>query len=203
VSTAPAAAEHHVEVDYADGMLAVRATNAGLNEILREVGRKTGMKITGGVPDDRVFGNYGPSTPPLVLDALLDGTETNMLLVNDAKGGSELILTSRHGGATPPNPNAARQTNEAEETGGAGYVPPVRPYLPPDRMGRGPGGSRGETPGFSPVNTPGSAPESAPGSASGSDASGVQNKTPQEIYDQLQQTMQQQRHLGSGSAPQQ
>ena len=156
-------------------MLSVRATNASLNEILREVSQRTGMKITGGVTDDKVFGNYGPSTPEVVLDALLDGTGSNMLLVNDAKGGSELILTPRRGGPTPPSPNAGRQTNEAEENNG-GYVPPVRPYLPPNATGRGPGGFGG--PDF-------------PGAPPGAEAPGGGNKTPQEIYEQLQQTMQQ------------
>jgi len=163
-------------VRYVDGKLAVEATNASLNEVLREVSRKTGMKITGGVADDRVFGSYGPSSPSSVLDALLEGTGSNIMLVDDAKGGSELILTPRHGGATPPNPNAA-QTNESEETGG-GYVAPARPFQPPLANGRGPG------------------PPETPGTDSG-DAGGA--KTPQQIYEQLQQSMHQQRHLGTTS----
>jgi hypothetical protein len=180
---APAApvAAHRVEVDYTDGVLAVRATNASLNEILREVAHKTGMKITGGVADDRVFGNYGPSSPAVVLDALLDGTGSNMLLVHDPKGASELILTPRHGGATPPNPNASRQSSETEENGGGGYVPPARPFQPPTATGRGPAGAGPEFQGAPAGNTP------------GVDAPGGGNKTPQQIYEQLQQTMQQQK----------
>jgi len=188
--TAPSApvAPHHVEVIYADGRLTVEATNASLNEILREVSQKTGMKITGGVADDRVFGSYGPSSPSVVLDALLEGTGSNILLVDDAKGGSELILSPRHGGATPPNPNAG-QTNESEDTGGGGYVPPVRPFQPPIANGRGPGAG-------APADLP--AQGSNPGSDAG-DSGGA--KTPQQIYEQLQQTMQQQRHLGNGNTP--
>jgi hypothetical protein len=101
----------------------VQASNASLNEILREVGHKTGIKITGGVADDKVFGSYGPSSPAVVLDALLDGTGSNVLLVDDPKGGSELILTPRRGGVTPPNPNASQQSNESEDTGAGAYVP--------------------------------------------------------------------------------
>ncbi len=175
---APPPAPHHVEVSFADGKLAVEATNASLNEILREVSQKTGIKITGGVADDRVFGSYGPSSPAVVLDALLEGTGSNILLVDDAKGASELVLSPRHGGATPPNPNAA-QTNESDDNGSGGYVAPVRPFQPPIANGRGP-----------------MPPDSqAPGSDPG------EPKTPQQIYEQLQQTMQQQRHLG-GNPPQ-
>jgi hypothetical protein len=173
--TAPVAV-HHVEVTYADGKLAVDATNASLNEVLREVAHKTGMKITGGVADDRVFGTYGPSAPAVVLDALLEGTGSNILLVDDAKAGSELILTPRRGGVTPPNPNAA-QANESEDTGAGTYVAPVRPYQPPMANGRGFG------PGpDSQIGPPGSDP---------GDGSGF--KTPQQIYEQLQQAMQQQK----------
>ena len=173
---APAGA-HHVEVTYSDGKLAVQATNASLNEILREVASRTGIKITGGVADDKVFGSYGPSSPALVLDALLDGTGSNILLVDDAKGGSELILTPRRGGVTPPNPNAAQQSSDSEDTGAGAYVPPARPFQPPIANGRGPGA--GPEAGVTP-----------PGSDS-SDGGGA--KTPQQIYDQLQKTMQQQK----------
>jgi hypothetical protein len=193
-SAAPAAAEHHAEVSYADGKLAVEATNASLNEILREVSEKTGIKITGGVADDQVFGSYGPSAPALVLDALLDGTGSNILLVNDAKGGSELILTARHGGATPPNPNAGRQTNEASENSG-GYVPPVRPFAAPIANGRGQfvGGTGSQLTPPSGGAEPVPAPDSDPAAGGGA-------KTPQEIYEQLQQSMQQ-KHAG-GTQPQ-
>lgn len=184
-SAAPVApaAPHQVEVEYSDGKLAVQASNASLNEILREVGHKTGIKITGGVADDKVFGSYGPSSPAVVLDALLDGTGSNVLLVDDPKGGSELILTPRRGGVTPPNPNASQQSNESEDTGAGAYVPPARPFLPPSPNGRGP-------------EPPSDAQSAAPGSDS-SDAGGP--KTPQQIYDQLQKTMQQQKQT---SAPQ-
>ena len=185
-ASAPAA-PHHVEVDYSDGKLAVNATNASLNEILREVSHKTGIKITGGVEDDRVFGQYGPSKPSIVLEALLDGTGTNILLVDDAKGGSELILTPRHGGATPPNPNAAQSNEPDESIAAPRYVPPVRPYQPPFATGRGPGLLNASPEGF---------PAAAPSNGDSSDANSP--KTPQQIYDQLQRTSQQQKQSANG-----
>ncbi len=183
---APAATEaapHRVEVNYTDGKLAVQATNASLNEILREVAHKTGMKITGGVADDRVFGSYGPSRPAVVLDALLEGTGSNILLVDDGQGKSELILTPRRGGATPPNPNADRG-NESDDAGSGAYVAPVRPYQPPVANGRGPA--------YPPPEQTTSPTDPEQGENTGP-------KTPQQIYEQLQRTMQQKQ---SSAAPQ-
>jgi hypothetical protein len=104
--------EPQLSVDYVAGKLVVTATNASLNQILRQVSRSIGMKITGSVPDEHVYGQYGPSTPSIVLAALLDGTGINMLLVDDAKGPTELILTPRNGGPTPPSPSASRPKPE-------------------------------------------------------------------------------------------
>jgi hypothetical protein len=104
--------ESKLSVDYVAGKLFVTANNASLNQILLQVSRSIGMKITGSVADEPVYGQYGPSTPSIVLSALLDGTGTNMLLIDDVKGSMELILTPRQGGPTPPNPNASRPEPE-------------------------------------------------------------------------------------------
>ena len=56
-STSP----HRADITYTGTELRIVATNSSLNQILREVGRLTGMKITGGVSEDRVFGTYGPA----------------------------------------------------------------------------------------------------------------------------------------------
>src|SRR5665213_228561 len=104
-STPPPQQPAHVT--YANGQLTVTANNSNLNQILRDIARETGMKITGGVTDERVFGKYGPAVPSKVLGELLDGTGSNMLLVHaTAATPAELVLTPRLGGVTPPNPNA-------------------------------------------------------------------------------------------------
>src|SRR6185295_2147882 len=41
-------------ISYADGQLTISASNSSLNQILREVSRLTGIKITGGVAEERV-----------------------------------------------------------------------------------------------------------------------------------------------------
>lgn len=107
-------------VTYANGQLTVSASNSSLNQILRDIASETGMKITGGVADERVFGQYGPAAPSKVLGDLLDGTGSNMLLVHaTAATPAELVLTPRLGGVTPPNPNAYHDD-----------PPPPRPQYP-------------------------------------------------------------------------
>jgi hypothetical protein len=132
------------EVEYSGGMLKVSANNSSLNQILREIGRQTGMKITGGVIEDHVFGTYGPAAASQVLTSLLDGTTSNVMIVeNSANGPAELILTPRKGGVTPPNPNAELVTDDADQQ----TRPPTSPRTdPPRRAGAmwehppGPGG---------------------------------------------------------------
>lgn len=98
---------HPAKVTFADGKIDVRADNSSLNQILRAVSRATGLKITGGVQDQRVFGNYGPAPLSSVIATLLDGTGTNILfLAGDADNAPHLVLTPRGGGATPPGPDS-------------------------------------------------------------------------------------------------
>ncbi len=98
---------HRAQVHCEAGQLTVRADNSSLNGILQQISRCTGMKITGGVLDQRVFGNYGPAASGTVLATLLDGTGSNILLRETAADQpAELILTPRTEGPTPPSPNA-------------------------------------------------------------------------------------------------
>jgi hypothetical protein len=166
-------------VAYTSGTLSVAADNSSLNQILREISRTTGIKITGGVTDERVFGQYGPDATAKVLAALLDGTGSNMLLVqSDGDTPQQLILTARQGGPTPPNPNAAI-SNDANDPRG---TPPGQPVLAP------PAESNDRVP---PPDPP---VPSATGAQPASDATQPESpngvKTPQQIYDQLQRLRQ-------------
>ena len=106
-SRADNAQRHRARVAYENGMLEVHADNSSLNQILREIARQTGMKIVGGVADQRVFGSYGPAPAATVLQTLLDGTGTNILLQESRTHAPEqLVLTPRTGGATPPPPSS-------------------------------------------------------------------------------------------------
>lgn len=178
--TAPAATarpETRLDVAYVDGKLTVDATNANLNQVLRDISQKTGMKVSGGVSEESVFGHYGPSPVAEVLASLLDGTGSNMLLVDNKTGPFELILTPRRGGATPPNPNASVARSESQDQPQEQYVPPVRPFQPPTATGRGPVGANADgSPAFGPQNQNGGSAPSA----------GDTSRTPQQIFEQLQ-----------------
>jgi hypothetical protein len=178
-----------LRVTWAGGLLTVRADDSSLNGILREVSRQTGMKVTGGVVEERVYGTYGPARPETVLDALLMGTGSNMLLKeNTADTPMELVLTPRQGGATPPGP-----ASYAHRGGGG------EDDLPPQQMDPR-GGNRRENSVPMPFNAQTIQP--APAAAATPDTTGTPAattdqqspngvKTPQQIYDQLMKLQQQ------------
>ena len=121
----PGAPHHHAAVSCDGGRLTVHADNSSLNGILRSVSRCTGMKISGGVADQRVFGDYGPAAPATVLATLLDGTGSNMLLLETASDQpAELVLTPRTGGVTPPSPSSVADDDEEDaQPAQPGYQP--------------------------------------------------------------------------------
>jgi hypothetical protein len=183
------------KVSYSEGRLQVIADNSSLNQILREISRSTGMTITGGVIDQRVFGQYGPGPPAQILGDLLEGTGSNMLLRETASAApAELILTPREGGVTPPNPNAA--VVDEDNAPGDNAVSPPPPPSPDQILGgshppRQPYGSSptgyGFTPGI-PTPPPGSVVTSpAPSAGATNPASPNGVPTPEQIYQQLQQ----------------
>jgi hypothetical protein len=179
------------QVTFADGMLSVSAENSSLNQILRQIASDTGMKITGGVRDERVFGQYGPAAPAQILSELLDGTGSNMILVQgDNDTLAELILTPRQGGPTPPNPNAAafaerREPEDAPEAAQPAPPPPAPVSQP-----------------IAPPVTPASTATSPANPSQPESPNGV--KTPQQIYEQLQRlrTQQQQQQQPQQTQPQ-
>lgn len=186
-------APHHAEVTYSGGLLSVRAANSSLNQILRDISREIGMKISGGVAEDRVFGSYGPDAPAKVIRTLLDGTQSNMLLVENGHASpTELILTPRTGGVTPPNPSAFH--DEPADTPPQASAPPEPTRGQPQQQNR-----TSETT-QAPANEPGTAPAAQPAapSAAGDQPAGADQqppngvKTPQQIYEQLQKLRSQQ-----------
>ncbi len=185
VAAAPAAvgssstprAAHPAAVSFEQGKLEITADDSSLNQILREIGRLTGMKITGGAADERVFGKYGPAEPAELLGDLLEGSGTNMLLHEPASGAPwELVLSPRQGGPTPPNPNAPGFDDDAaprEEV-----AAPVRTVEAPMRPPYA-------TPQGYPAQNP--TPPNPPSTGGGAPASPNGVQTPQQIYEQLQQ----------------
>ncbi len=146
IAAAPAASKpssttHRAQVTFANGVLDVRADNSSLNQILRDIAHETGMKITGGVREERVFGHYGPATPDVILATLIDSNSTNMILrdsIGDAP--KELILTPRAGGPTPPNPNAQNFNGDDDGRDDQDNHLPPQMQTPQQRMGSQPFG---------------------------------------------------------------
>ena len=101
-------------VVYSGGKIEVDADNSSLRQIFQKIAEATGMKITGSVADERVFGKYGPGAPAEILKSLLGGTGVNLLLKETASGvPEELILTPQDGSAAPPPAPAAQQASAA------------------------------------------------------------------------------------------
>jgi hypothetical protein len=208
------------EVVFSDGKLEVTANDSSLNQILREVSRATGMKITGGVVDERVYGKYGPAPASAVLANLLEGTGSNMLLrenAADADAPMELVLTPRMGGPSPPNPNAPGYDDDPSPppfaaplpdsappvANGPAQLPFSRPVPTPALTSTEatpqtpPPGGIVSAPTVAPATEPGTTPGPTTQSTGTSDTtSGTASPngvpTPQQIYQQLQQLQQQQ-----------
>jgi hypothetical protein len=120
--------------------LSIEAANSSLRQILQEVTTTTGAKVEGLDTDERVFGTYGPGPAKDVLSQLLLGTGYNVLMIGDQGQGTprQIVLSSRHGGATQPAATPAPESDDdtdADEQPQAAPPPPVRP-------GFGPGGQR-------------------------------------------------------------
>jgi hypothetical protein len=202
-------ASHRAEVTYVAGMLEVTASNSSLNQILREISRRTGMKITGGVVDERVYGKYGPGAPGKILSSLLEGTGSNMLLVhNGPELADELILTPRRGGPTPPSPNASSSDDDRSvdlppqrivpvsnavaplPAPPAGPIPPRPVTSSASGFVSAPTSAPATEPGTTPGPTTQETGKSDPQPADGLSPNGV--RTPQQIYEMLQKMRQQQ-----------
>ncbi len=98
----PSGVQHRARVFYSNGQLEIIANNSNLDQILRDIALQTGIKITGSVADQPVYGRYGPAAPDKILTSLLDGTNSNMLLTAATSDvPAELILTPRQGSPTP------------------------------------------------------------------------------------------------------
>jgi hypothetical protein len=165
VGGAAAHETHDAVVHVAGGKVEVVADGSSLNQILREIGRVTGIKITGSVADEPVYGTYGPAPVSEILSTLLDGTGSNMLLREaTAVRPGELFLTPRTGGVTPPDPHAPSPLAGYEEPnvpGSKNYQRPREAWM--DATPRGGPANGGEAP---------------------------ERQSPQQIYQQLQRLQQ-------------
>jgi len=100
------------DVTLESGMLTIVARNASLTKILEYVSQRSGMVIEGDIRESRVYGSYGPEDVPSVLSDLLLGLGYNIEMVGNLEQGvpRKLILTSRGGAASPPQPDRQPQS---------------------------------------------------------------------------------------------
>src|SRR5579883_2536283 len=68
------------EVSFKDGMLGVSADNSTLAAILRAVEKNAGIKVQGSIPEDRMFGKFGPGSPRDVITQLFSGSHIDYIL---------------------------------------------------------------------------------------------------------------------------
>jgi len=184
---------HRAHVVYAQGKLQVDADNSSLNQILRDIAQQTGMKITGGVTEQRVFGKYGPGPASAILAALLDGAGSNVMLrENPDHTPLELILTPRNGGPTPPSPSSFASEDPAPTISDqpAAQSSPSQPALQSQQTAAPQ--SPDDLPGV--VRRPGAVPVYGPGAANATPPPTSTNPqspngvlTPQQLYQQMQQ----------------
>lgn len=100
-------------ITFSNSQLAVEAHNSDLAQILEEIGRVTGMSITGLKGGKRVFGTYGPGDARSVLTGLLQASGYNFLLVG-ADTPRELVLMPKTP-APPPSSQAKSQPPDEYE----------------------------------------------------------------------------------------
>jgi len=191
---------HQAQVSYQLGQLTVLAENSSLDQILHGVASQTGMKITGSVADEHVYGTYGPAAPAKVLAQLLEGSGNNMILRESAANDPlELVLTPTQGmpsmSSTPaynPQQYVSQPVYQPPQTFSPQPAPPQYPAQPQQVYG-GPGGVSQPVGTSQPAEisrpVPSADPQSQPQSSVPQSPNGV--ATPQQIFEQLQRLQQQ------------
>ncbi|AFL87860.1 hypothetical protein Terro_1553 [Terriglobus roseus DSM 18391] len=191
------------QVTWNGGKLTVNAGGSALPEILQQIARQTGMKITGGVPDERVFGTYGPGSVQAVMSQLFDGLAINMMLVNgNATTPKELVLTTRTGAASPPQVREVSNDEDFRRTPSPG-IPivqrPGRTFGSRELSDPNPNGPGGQPP--MPDGTGGATPNSTPPDTTTDPAAGADQqqspngvRTPEQIFEELRRRQQQQQN---------
>ena len=181
-------------------LLTVHGNGEGLYELIRTVARQTGMKVTGSVPNDPVFGEYGPGSVQQVLASLFEGLPLNMLLVNrDPTKPKDLILTARTGGPTPPSPQPVATFDPGNEVNVSPEMPPrAGPHTSPNSF-QGPqpvpgiqavpNGTNGVP---QPASLNGTTVNGIPVDANGTPQSPNGTRTPEQIFEELRKRQQQQ-----------
>jgi hypothetical protein len=150
--------------------LHVTANNASLRQIIGDIAQATGATVEGNVPEERVFGDFGPGKARDVLAKLLDGSGNNVLLIGDQGSGTpRRIVINTHADGTrtayaAANPQAKHSDDDDDDDDDA-QPEEEQPQSPPSvrngfggqqRQQGGPQGRppQGEPPSGQPENNP-------------------------------------------------
>ena len=171
--------------------LSIRGNGDSLRNILRSVSQATGMRITGGVPEEAVYGNYGPGPVQAVLPQLFDGIAVNVLLMNDGPNRpKELLLSQRNGAASPPQTRPIADEDQGFSRSGNVGPRPFPNQLPPPQPD-----TQAPPPGMVIPSAQLPAGASSNATGAGTDASGQPQspngvRTPEQIFEELRKRQQ-------------
>jgi len=185
------------QVTYNNGQLTIIAQNATLSQVLRSVQSQTGASVDmpAGASSERVVGQLGPGQPRDVLNALLNGSKFNYIIlgVTGNPGAVQKVILTTSKSSSP--------VSTAQNS-------PVQPEEPQDEENDSePEPQPGPQPPLSPQsrrrpNIPGRVPEVVnqppPGPAPDNNGDNTQPngaKTPEQLLQELQQMQQQQQQF--------
>jgi len=198
-------------IAYSHGRITVQADNSSLNSILGLLMRDTGMQVSGGVTDSRVYGTYGPAPLQSILITLLQGTGTNMIFTPGSQlRPPQLTLTAREGGATPPPPTVAPPDHPSPPPPAPAPVVAATPAPVQPAAAAAPAPTpapAAATPSPAPqlANTPAAAPATASPAQSAAAPAAATNpnhvKSPEEILQEILQMRQQRNAAPAPSSP--
>jgi hypothetical protein len=189
------------QVNYSNAQLTIVAQNATLSQVLRSVQSLTGasVEMPSGASNERVVGQFGPGEPRDVLNALLNGSKFNYIILGvtgDPGAVQKVILTTFRPASTgntaqnnssppPEEPQDEESYSEPEpQPGPPQPIPPQfrhRPNMPP----RGPETFNQQQIQVQPQPLSDNGPENAQPGA----------KTPEQLLQELQQMQQQQQQM--------
>lgn len=122
--------------------LRIEASNASLQQILRQVSTLTGAKVEGLGGDERVYGAFGPGLARDVVSQLLQGSNYNVLMIGDQGQGAprQIVLSARNATSMPAAPANANPDNSDDDSD-VDTDDQAQPPTPPGRQNLGPGGA--------------------------------------------------------------
>ena len=99
-------------ISYAGGQLTVIADNSTMGDILNAVRSATGIKMEGtSGGSDRVYGQYGPASPRVILDSLLSGSHYDFIILSSLENPEvvQRVILSPRGNSPASSVNASNQ----------------------------------------------------------------------------------------------